>query len=486
MRAQLINKGMIKNRVRSLTLLIFTLGASVKPSASEMELDSFGGWTGRQFEATGYFRLEQGEDRWWLVTPEGNAFLINGQDHVNLRAINQPYNRDYWNKKLGLSPESGIEERLKAFYRKKVAKDAEYLGFNTLYSHFVPVGMNVTPYIPRAQTIYHEYWRTRDLAPHRPTWSEENFLDVYSDSFVDAIKATGQKLVEQRRHADPWVLAWCLTDVPILIPYEARPFPPGFYHKPLPGTTTWPVRLRNLPADAPGKQAYVDLMRQRYGNRVESFNAAYNTAFDSWDSLVEAENWRTVIDMNGNIREEQDNHAFLLDILDKAWGSQVEGLKQYLPDHMIWGDTLNLNSPLPDDLIKLYAEHFPVIVYQFYGATWEDHRLVMDRLRNLTGKPVFSADSSWSVPQPPHMPDPLGPQCADYSVAADRFEEVYYAAFKRPDFIGWGWCGMMDNWASSEPVKQHGGVQDVFGKWHQPLAERRAEFGREMYLVAIP
>lgn len=476
----------INRTVRILILLSFSLGSSVKPFAAEAELDSFGGWTGQPFEATGYFRLEQGEGRWWLVTPEGNAFLINGQDHVSPRAINQPYNREYWNEKLSLSPESSSEERITAFYNKKVAKDAKYLGFNTLYSHFVPVGMNVTPYIPRAQTIYHEYWRTHDLAPHRPKWCEENFLDVYSDSFVEAVKATGQKLVDQRRHTDPWILAWCLTDVPILIPYEARPFPPGFYHKPLPGTTTWPVRLRNLGADAPGKRAYVALMRQRYGNRIEGFNAAYNTAFDSWDSLAESEDWRTVIDINGNIREERDNHAFLLDILDKAWGSQVEVLKQFLPNHMIWGDTLNLNSPLPDDLIQLYAEHFPVIVYQFYGATWEDHRLVMDRLRELTGKPVFSADSSWAVPQPPHMPDPLGPHCADYFVAADRFEEVYHAAFKRPDFIGWGWCGWMDNWASSEPVKQHGGVQDAFGKWHQPLAERRAEFGREMYSIARP
>ena len=472
--------------IRPLFFFALCFGAKFELSAADSDFDPYGGWTGKQFEATGYFHLEQGEDRWWLVTPEGNAFLINGQDHVSPGAINRSYNRDHWNKKLGLTSESSAEERITTFYQKKVVKDAEYLGFNTLYSHSVPLGMNVIPYIPRAQTIFHEYWRTHSLVQHRPKWSEDNFVDVYSDSFVESVKATGQKMVDQKRDKDPWILAWGLTDVPILVPYEARPFPPGFYHKPLPGTTTWPVRLRNLGADAPGKQAYVALMRQRYKNRIEDFNTTYNTAFDSWDALAEAEDWRNVIDINGNIREERDNHAFLMDILDKAWGTQARVLKEYLPNHMIWGDTLNLNSPLPDELIQVYAKHFPVIVYQFYGATWEDHRLVMDRLRKLTGKPVFSADSSWAVPQPPHMPDPLGPQCANYSVAADRFEEVFYAAFKRSDFIGWGWCGMMDNWASSEPVKQHGGMQDVFGKWHQPLADRRAKFGKELYEVAVP
>ena len=38
------------------------------------ELDRFGGWTGKRFKATGFFRLEK-DERWWLVTPEGNAFL---------------------------------------------------------------------------------------------------------------------------------------------------------------------------------------------------------------------------------------------------------------------------------------------------------------------------------------------------------------------------------------------------------------------------
>ena len=47
--------------IRHLILLSFCLGASVIPLTAEIELDAFGGWTGQPFEATGYFRLEQGE-----------------------------------------------------------------------------------------------------------------------------------------------------------------------------------------------------------------------------------------------------------------------------------------------------------------------------------------------------------------------------------------------------------------------------------------
>ncbi len=41
------------------------------------KLDCFGGWTGKKFKATGFFRVEK-DKRWWLVFPEGNAFLSWG------------------------------------------------------------------------------------------------------------------------------------------------------------------------------------------------------------------------------------------------------------------------------------------------------------------------------------------------------------------------------------------------------------------------
>ena len=76
---------------------------------SKHALDQFGGWTGKRFEATGFFRVEK-EDRWWLVTPEGNAFLSFGINHLHADLWNQDYNRTAWQQKLGegyaISPKS--------------------------------------------------------------------------------------------------------------------------------------------------------------------------------------------------------------------------------------------------------------------------------------------------------------------------------------------------------------------------------------------
>ena len=64
------------------------------------ELDGFGGWTGKTFAATGFFRVEK-DDRWWLVSPEGNAFLSFGINHLHPDLWNQDYNREAWKARLG-------------------------------------------------------------------------------------------------------------------------------------------------------------------------------------------------------------------------------------------------------------------------------------------------------------------------------------------------------------------------------------------------
>ena len=45
----------------------------------------YGGWTEKQYDATGFFRTQWDEEagRWWLVDPEGYAFWSTGQDCVN-------------------------------------------------------------------------------------------------------------------------------------------------------------------------------------------------------------------------------------------------------------------------------------------------------------------------------------------------------------------------------------------------------------------
>ena len=66
-----------------------------EPSTSD--LDRYGGWKGKRFAATGFFRVEK-DTRWWLVTPAGNGFLSWGINHLYPDLWKQDYNRETWKK----------------------------------------------------------------------------------------------------------------------------------------------------------------------------------------------------------------------------------------------------------------------------------------------------------------------------------------------------------------------------------------------------
>ena len=68
------------------------------------------------------------------VTPEGNAFLSFGVNHVEPGLLEQAENREYWRKALGLGTTAKRGDWLPGF-RAKVRNDMAAFGFNTLGCH---------------------------------------------------------------------------------------------------------------------------------------------------------------------------------------------------------------------------------------------------------------------------------------------------------------------------------------------------------------
>ena len=92
--------------------------------------DKYGGDFRLKFSATGYFRIVK-TDRWWLVTPTGNAFISFGVNHVGLDALQRAEVVDYWLDRFGL-PVDVLDQEWISPYQKRVEEDAAIFGFNTL------------------------------------------------------------------------------------------------------------------------------------------------------------------------------------------------------------------------------------------------------------------------------------------------------------------------------------------------------------------
>ncbi len=144
-----------------------------------------------------------------------------------------------------------------------------------------------------------------------------------------------------------------------------------------------------------------------------------------------------------------------------------------------FGDILNAQTAPPDDVVSLVAGYSDLIAYQFYDD-YDAHEQILDHWSKLTGKPLFHADTCFSVPYR-QMPAPIGAVCPDQETRARRFLNSASRSLSRPDVIGYNWCGWMDMWAEWRDERQHSGLQNPFGRYHDPMPETMARFGAQLY-----
>ena len=77
-----------------------------------------------QASPAGFFTLDQRNERWWLVTPEGKPFFSLGLNHIDPASLRYPENIHIWREKYGSSTFRWIQE--------SVAPNLKRWGFNTV------------------------------------------------------------------------------------------------------------------------------------------------------------------------------------------------------------------------------------------------------------------------------------------------------------------------------------------------------------------
>ena len=316
---------------------------------------------------------------------------------------------------------------------------------------------------------------------HWMTPTAEDFLDVYSPAFGARCDRLAAEEAASRRN-DAFLLGYTMTDCPIFTRLDAAPRARVTYGKERGGTPTWPDVLRNLGGESPGKRAYVDLMREAYGEDISAFNATYATRFGSFEDLRATAKWASGIDL-GNATQLRDHDQFLARIVERYYQVTTEALRRHDPNHLVLGDKLNGNTGVPDELVSIAARHVDVLFYQFY-AYYREQEPLLDRWSQLTDKPLLNGDSSYSVPDD-RMPDPNGPHCPDQEERARQFTRFARQAFSRPDFVGWHWCGWIDRWQGYHRDARHSGLQDPYGRPYVPMQQAMADLSARMYAIAL-
>jgi hypothetical protein len=433
------------------------------------------GWTGKKFQATGFFRIEK-DQRWWLVTPDGHAFLSFGINHLHPDWWLQEHSRNAWEKHLNVTNINGDD--FQPALRNWFLKACQEYGFNTVGVHNqLSVINNPSPTIPYIQKL-----TLVDIPHWKQEVPDENFLDVFSDSFEQRCDRMGREIAFPAKN-DPYLLGYALTDCPLLTEEDCRQRTDVIGGAARNARVGWPRRLRNLGKDAPGKKAYVATMLELYHNRIDEFNLTYTTEFDSFDQLARAENWRLDTDLS-NENETRDNVRFLKKVVAKYYQAARDSIRRYDPNHLFIGDKLNANTDTVDTILSTTSQYTDLIFYQMYGR-WDIQGSCLDRWSKKVDQPFINGDAAFTMITET-MPRPFGPVADNIAQRAAWTEEFFRGAFSRLEFVGWHYCGLIDadNQIPSKKDRQHSGLMDAFGEPYPELRHVLKTCSEQIYAMA--
>lgn len=439
-------------------------------------LDQFGGWKGKTFKATGFFRVEK-DDRWWMVTPEGHAFLSFGINHFSKYLFEQKYNAEEWQKRIHSKVLNG-PGYYKAL-RKWFLETCNQYGFNSVGVHAsLSIVNNPNPQLPYMQPI-----KFVDIPHWKTVLPDSNFLDVFSQKFIDRCDGLAKEIALPLKN-DPYLLGYSMTDCTLFTEEDCRVRPDVIGGKRRTARVTWPRRLRNFGANEAGKKAYVDCMKEVYRNDIKEFNKTYSTTFKSFSELQQAGNWRPDADLsNGN--ETRDNIEFLKKIVHQYYKVAKESLRRYDPNHMFVGDKLNGNTDSVDTVLPVTAQYTDLVLYQMY-AKYEVQEPCLDKWTKMVDLPFLNGDSAYTMISD-NMPRPFGPVADNLEQRAEWTDEFFLKAFSRKDFVGWHYCGLIDatNQIPRKALRQHSGLLDDYGNPYKKLEIVMKTRSQQIYDIAM-
>jgi hypothetical protein len=381
-----------------------------------------------------FFRAEKVNGRWWLVAPDGRRFISKGVTTVQ-----------YAQDTIQGTDVSPYLETNKAKYgnpgawRKTAATRLIGWGFNTLGAWSDDAVAEVTvdgkrlAYAPIADLGAKFVGEKQKAA----AWLQGVFPDVFDPDF----ERMAHQLARERcapRAGDRWLLGW-FTDNELRWGPDWR------------GSDELLTMFLAASANVPGKQAAVDLMRERYGS-VTNFNAVWNTTFASWDELtktnsIHAPVVRKAIYMQNEETERQANEAepkraafvadceaFLTRLAERYFRITAEAIKDADPNHMNFGCRFAYVPPEP--VVAAAAKYVDAISFNCYRP---DPRQTIEKY-SAFGKPLIIGEFSFRS-EDSGLPNTrgAGPKVKTQAERAAAFKSYVTLALQNPNLVGYHW-----------------------------------------------
>ncbi len=161
------------------------------------------GFSALKEKATGFFRVVEKDGKWWLFTPQGEAFYAVGIDHVNYHT--------HWCEKLGYAPMRRIVEKKygnEDNWGKAILKRLNDWGFNSLTAgHSVSLRHKELPHT-EFLNMGTEFAFVDTIVP-KENWT--GFPNVFNPKFEKFCEKKA-RMVCGKMKDDPWLIGYYIDN----------------------------------------------------------------------------------------------------------------------------------------------------------------------------------------------------------------------------------------------------------------------------------
>jgi len=359
-------------------------------------ISKFGGWKVRQQEATGFFRTQKIDNRWWIIDPEGYPFIYKGIAVFNAgRSVNQ---QKAFDKKFG-TPENWVKQESQllrsngfngvgAWSNIELVRKAENPLVYTII--VAPMGMYHASHIKKYGGKYKE-----------ASWQNFRFdLVMVFDKEFDAYVEKAIEPLSQYKN-DKYLMGY-FTDNEL----------PWF-------NDALDKHLTLLAKDEQGYIAAKEWLDKRKG-----FNAS-------------------ITDVT-----QEDRMAFTAFYFETYMKKVTAAIRKADPNHLYLGCRFNqdkeqeLTNP---EIFKVAGKYMDIISINHYRK-WEPSQDLMNNWGEWSGKP-FLITEWYTKAEDSGLPNNTG---AGWLVRTQKERGLFYQNFtlellKNKNSVGWHWFKYMDN-----------------------------------------
>lgn len=292
--------------------------------------------TGRK---TGFFHVEQIDGIWWIIEPGGKGYYAIGTDHCRYGG--------HWCQALGYAPYGRNTKRIygsEEAWAETATNRLKRWNFNLVAAGHSPScryrGLPHTEFIS-----FGSGYSGHDALVEKTTWT--GFPNVFSATWEQWCDKLAWKMC--RPNADnPWLLGYFLDN-------ELEWYGKGG------GVVGVAIETAKLPADNSGKQALVNLLKQRHGDSIEKLNKAWGAEYESWEALASATTFEAV--NQEALREDQ--LAFVAEVADRYFRTTCEAIRRWDPNHMILGS--RFAGDAPPGVWEAAGRYCDIVTFNYYG-----------------------------------------------------------------------------------------------------------------------